>query len=91
MKLFIIIFFIGLLSGCTNFVSKSYLPYPLTADDGESKAKVVTIPLPVIASSPNEGVTYGGMAAFLIHNREDEVHTLLTSQLTHNQYFGLTG
>ena len=66
----------GLLAGCTSYVPREKLPFPLTSEEGDS-AKVVTIPLPVIASSPNEGITAGALTAFLIHNKRDEINTLL--------------
>ena len=52
--------------------------------------KVVTVPLPVIASSPNEGITSGALTAFLIHNKHDEINTLLAPQINHNTNFGIT-
>ncbi|MFZ2951198.1 MAG: hypothetical protein WA003_17110, partial [Desulfuromonadaceae bacterium] len=56
-----------LLAGCTSYIprEKSYLP--LNGDSPEEAIKVVTIPLPVIAASPNEGVTTGALTAFLVH------------------------
>src|SRR6185369_7413559 len=51
---------------------------------------LVTVPLPVIASSPNEGITYGALTAFLAHNRREEVTTLLAPQVTYNDNFGVT-
>ncbi len=64
--------------------------YPLTNDTYGDPVKVVTIPLPVIASSPNEGITYGALGAFLLHNSKDEVGTLLAPQINKNQNFGIT-
>ncbi|MBI5485091.1 MAG: BamA/TamA family outer membrane protein [Deltaproteobacteria bacterium] len=77
------------LAGCTSHVSRDKLPFPLTSEEGDS-AKVVTIPLPVIASSPNEGITGGALTAFLIHNKRDEINTLLAPQVNHNPNFGVT-
>jgi outer membrane protein assembly factor BamA len=79
-----------LLSGCTSQVPKSYLPYPLTDDKFDDPVKVVTVPLPVIAASPNEGVTYGALAAFLAHDRKDEISTMIVPQATYNKNFGET-
>ncbi len=80
-----------LLSGCTTMVSRSKLPPPLTSDQFADQVKVVSIPLPVIASSPNEGITSGALTAFLLHNGKDEVSTLLAPQLNYNKNFGTTG
>lgn len=80
----------GLLGGCTNNLRREKLPFPLTGDACDETVKVVTVPLPVIASSPNEGITYGALAAFLIHNRNDEINTLLAPQVNNNKYFGVT-
>jgi hypothetical protein len=82
--------FTCLLNGCTSHISRDYLPFPLTSSSCDEKVKVVTIPLPVIASSPNEDVTSGALTAFLIHNRNDEVHTMLAPQVNHNPNFGIT-
>jgi outer membrane protein assembly factor BamA len=76
-------------AGCTRYVPREKLPFPLTSEEGDS-AKVVTIPLPVIASSPNEGITAGALTAFLIHNKRDEINTLLAPQVNHNPNFGVT-
>jgi outer membrane protein assembly factor BamA len=78
------------LASCTYNVSRKYLPYPISTDSFNDPAKTVAIPLPVIASSPNEGITYGGLVAFLLHNAKDEVSTLIVPQLNYNQYFGVT-
>ncbi len=72
-------------------VARKKLPYPLTTDRFADPVKVVTIPLPVIAASPNEGVTYGGLTAFLLHDAKDEVGTLVAPQLNYNANFGVTG
>ena len=81
------ILLMALVSGCT-----SYLP---SIGGGEPPAarpyvKVVTVPLPVIASSPNEGVTYGALTAFLLHNDKDEISSLIAPQVNHNRNFGTT-
>lgn len=78
------------LAACTTMVPRKELPFPLTNDTFGDPVKVVTIPLPVIASSPNEGVTSGALTAFLLHNRKDEVSTLLAPQVNYNQNFGVT-
>ena len=67
------------------------LPYPLTNESFDEQVKVVTVPLPVIANSPNEGITLGASDAFLLHNKQDEVSTLIAPQLNYNKNFGLTG
>jgi outer membrane protein assembly factor BamA len=71
-------------------VSRSKLPYPLTDEGTNQEVKVVTIPLPVIATSPNEGLTAGALTAFLIHNDRDEVTTLLGPQVNYNKNFGVS-
>src|SRR5512138_3135019 len=78
------------LAGCTTMVAKEKLVPPLVTADMTDPVKIVTIPLPVIASSPNEGITAGGLAAFLIHNQKDEISTLLAPQINENKYFGTT-
>jgi len=78
------------LTSCTNMVPREKLPYPLTNEDSAEQVKVVTIPLPVIASSPNEGVTVGVLTAFLLHNKKDEVTSLLAPQINYNKNFGGT-
>ncbi len=77
-------------TGCTTTVPRSSLPYPLTNDSFDTTVKVVTIPLPVIASSPNEGITAGVLSAFLLHDKQDNISTLLAPQVNHNQNFGIT-
>lgn len=78
------------LASCTYYVPRKYLPYPVSNESFSDPAKTVVIPLPVIASSPNEGITYGGLVAFLLHNAKDEVSTLVVPQVNYNQYFGET-
>ena len=80
----------GFLASCTYNVPRKYLPYPVSTDSFNDPAKTVVIPLPVIAASPNEGITYGGLVAFLLHNAKDEVSTLIVPQQNYNQYFGVT-
>ncbi len=64
------------------------LPYPLINLD--EQVKVVTVPVPVIAANPNEGLYRGAMVAFLIHNKNDEVSMLLAPQVNFNQNFGVS-
>ncbi len=79
-----------LCSACTTLVPRENLPYPLATEESADQVKVVSIPLPVIAASPNEGVTTGALAAFLVHNRKDEVTSLVAPQLNFNPNFGTT-
>ena len=81
---------IWLLIGCTSHIPRGNLPFPLTSENCEDMVKVVTVPLPVIASSPNEGITSGALTAFLIHNKQDEISTLLAPQVNYNANFGIT-
>ena len=78
------------LGACTTTVPREKLPFPLTNHTFGDQVKVVTIPLPVIASSPNEGITTGALTAFLLHNKQDEVSTLLAPQVNFNSNFGTT-
>ena len=82
--------FLSVLSGCTTVIPRSDLPIITNESCGE-QVKVVTVPLPVIATSPNEGITAGALSAFLIHNQKDEVYSLLAPQINHNKNFGFTG
>jgi hypothetical protein len=80
-----------LLAGCTNYIPREYIPYPLTnATFDKEEVKVVTVPLPVIASSPNEGLTAGALTAFLLHDRDDNISTLVAPQVNYNKNFGIT-
>jgi hypothetical protein len=56
-----------------------------------AKGQVATVPVPVVATTPNEGVTYGGLVAFLISDQSDQVTSLVAPQFNHNQNFGYTG
>lgn len=78
-----------LLGGCTSYIPRENL-FLLPCENCGEKVKLVTIPLPVIASSPNEGITAGALAAFLFHNKNDEIATLLAPQVNHNSNFGIT-
>ena len=79
-----------LASGCTTTIPRTDLPL-ITSESCGDQVKVVTVPLPVIASSPNEGITAGALSAFLIHDTRDEIYSLLAPQLNYNQNFGFTG
>lgn len=81
---------LGTLTSCTTMVPRKYVPPPITNDTFSDPAKLVTIPLPVIASSPNEGITIGALSAFLLHNAKDEVSTLVAGQANYNKNFGTT-
>ena len=78
------------LAACTTMVPREKLPYPLTDSSFGDPVKVVSIPLPVIATSPNEGAILGGLTAFLLHNARDEVNTLIAPQVNFNTNFGTT-
>jgi len=71
-------------------VPREKLPYPLSDSESPKEIKVVTVPLPVIASSPNEGITAGALTAFLIHNTKDEINVLAAPQINYNDNFGFT-
>jgi hypothetical protein len=75
---------------CTTLVPHKDLPPPLTNDTFGKEVKVVTVPVPVIAASPNEGPSWGALAAFLLHNKEDEVSTLIAPQVNYNDNFGVS-
>ena len=89
LRIFLFVLFAGL-SACTSMVPRKDLPYPLTNKESGDPVKVVSIPLPVIASSPNEGVTSGALTAFLIHDETDEINTLLAPQISYNPNFDVT-
>ena len=87
-RLFLLLILIAAsLDGCTSYLPSAKLPLPSTV---QGDVKVVTIPLPVIASSPNEGITYGALGAFLLHNSRDEVSTMVVPQINYNDNFGTT-
>ncbi|MBJ6725316.1 BamA/TamA family outer membrane protein [Geomesophilobacter sediminis] len=87
---FSLLFALFLLCSCSTTVPRHDLPYPLTNDNFGDEVKTVTIPLPVIASSPNEGITGGALVAFLLYNKKDEASTLVVPQINYNDYFGVT-
>jgi outer membrane protein assembly factor BamA len=77
----------ALFSGCTTYLPPGSVPAPALVDQN---VKLVSIPLPVIASSPNEGITYGALGAFLFHNDKDEVCSLFAPQVNQNDNFGIS-
>ncbi len=86
-----LIFCVGLLlAGCTSYIPRENVNLAPTGNPYEDTIKVVTIPLPVIAASPNEGITSGGLTAFLGHNRREEVIAMLAPQVNYNENFGVT-
>ena len=72
-------------------VPRRDLPSPLTNKSYGNPVKVVTIPLPAISTNPNEGITYGALAAVLMYDKKGGVRTLLAPQLNYNHYYGVTG
>lgn len=86
---FIVLLLAGLLAGCTSYIPREKLML-LPCDSCGEKVKLVTVPLPVIASSPNEGITLGALSALLFHNKNDEISTLLAPQVNYNTNFGVT-
>lgn len=89
---FRIIFCAGLmlLAGCTSYIPRKNSHLLQTGNPADNTIKLVTVPLPVIASSPNEGVTSGALSAFMAYNKQDEITTLLAPQVTYNDTFGVT-
>ena len=79
-----------LLTSCTSYIPREVLPSPLLTDTSDKEVKLVTIPLPVIASSPNEGITVGALAAFLLHDKDDNINTLVAPQVNYNKNFGVS-
>ncbi len=79
-----------LLAGCTNYIPRKDSHLLQTGNPADDTIKLVTIPLPVIASSPNEGITSGALVALLAHNKQDEITTMLAPQVTYNENFGVT-
>jgi outer membrane protein assembly factor BamA len=78
------------LTACTFSVPRTYTPYPLTNETFDDPVKVVNIPLPVIKTDPNEGLSLGALSAFLLHNRKDEIGTMVVPQMNYNENFGIT-
>lgn len=85
-----ILYLLAALTACTSAVPRESLIYPLATAESSEQIKTVVIPLPVIAASPNEGVTAGALTAFLLHNNRDEVTSLLAPQINSNPNFGTT-
>jgi hypothetical protein len=77
-------------AACTFAVPQRYLPPPITNEAFADPVKVVNIPLPVIKTDPNEGVSLGALSAFLVHNARDEIGTMIVPQLNYNEHFGVT-
>ncbi len=77
-------------TACTLSVPRKDLPYPLTDETFGDPVKVVNIPLPVIKTDPNEGVTLGALSAFLVHDKKDELRTMVVPQVNYNDNFGTT-
>ncbi|KAB0667281.1 BamA/TamA family outer membrane protein [Oryzomonas japonica] len=84
------LFLAVLLGGCTTYIPREKVPGIFASYTSNTPVKVVAIPLPVIASSPNEGITAGALTAFLFHNKNDEINALLAPQVNHNTNFGVT-
>jgi outer membrane protein assembly factor BamA len=92
--LFLLLLILPLLAGttaCTVMVPRKDLPPPVISDEFPEKVKTVILPLPVIATDPNEGPTVGALTAFLLHDKKDEVRTLIAPQVNYNKNFGITG
>lgn len=79
-----------LLAACTTAVPRRYLPPPATNEGYGDPVKVVAIPLPVIKTDPNEDVTVGALAAFLVHDKADVIRTMIVPQVNYNENFGTT-
>ncbi len=90
MRILLALILLFSLTACTTMTPRKYLPYPITNESFPDPVKTVTIPLPVIATSPNEGITVGALTAFLLHNSKDEVSTLAAPQINQNKNFGTT-
>lgn len=87
---YILIMLCAMLTACTTMVPRDRLPYPLATSESPEQVKTVVVPLPVIASSPNEGITGGALTAFLLHNNKDEINALVAPQVNYNKNFGVT-
>lgn len=90
MRWIIAILIINFLCSCTYSVPKYYLPNPMSNDSFNNPVKTVVIPLPAIGVCPNDGVTSGVLTAFLLHNANDEVSTLIAPQVNYNVHYGVT-
>ncbi|GFO55112.1 membrane protein [Geomonas sp. Red276] len=89
MRGFHIMVVVLLLAGCTLGLPRDYLPPPVGSNFPDP-VKTIAIPLPVVATSPNEGITSGGLVAFLLHDSHDLVSALAVPQENYNRYFGFT-
>ncbi|MDR3579552.1 MAG: BamA/TamA family outer membrane protein [Oryzomonas sp.] len=78
------------LGGCTSYIQQEKVPNVFASYSSAIPVKLVTIPLPVIASSPNEGITGGALTALLFHNKNDEIDALVAPQVNYNANFGVT-
>ncbi|MSM40138.1 MAG: BamA/TamA family outer membrane protein [Geobacter sp.] len=87
---YLLIMLCAMLTACTTMVPRDRLPYPLATSESPEEVKTVVVPLPVIASSPNEGITGGALTAFLLHNNKDEINALVAPQVNFNKNFGVT-
>lgn len=86
----VVVLFALATTACTMSVPAKYLPYPLTNETFDDPVKVVNVPLPVIKTDPNEGVSLGALSAFLLHDRKDEIGTMVVQQVNYNENFGIT-
>ncbi len=48
------------------------------------------VPVPFVATTPNEGTSYGFLTAIMKYNKENQVSTLLAPQYNYNKNFGST-
>jgi hypothetical protein len=55
------------------------------------KEEFTFVPVPFVATTPNEGVSYGALAAIMKYNKQNEVATLIAPQYNYNHNFGDTG
>jgi hypothetical protein len=81
---------LSITTACTSMVPRQYLPYPLTNETFGDPVKVVNVPLPVIKTDPNEDISLGALSAFLLHNQNDEISTMIVPQVNYNKNFGTT-
>ena len=68
------------------------------ATDGQARTKaeahkeeLTFVPVPFVATTPNEGPSYGFLTAIMKYNKENQVSTLIAPQYNHNKNFGDTG
>lgn len=61
------------------------------AEKPAGKAGFTAVPVPFVATTPNEGTSYGALAAFLLYNRQGEITKLVAPQVNYNRNFGYTG